>query len=69
MPFDFESVKEFVRCPDCRAELIQDNERLICTNAENRIAYPIKDGIPVLLPDEGTQLSEEEWTELMERHH
>jgi uncharacterized protein len=43
---------EIVACPVCKGKLIYDksNQELICKL--DRLAYPIKDGIPVLLePD------------------
>ena len=67
MPFHLENVGDFVRCPDCHAELVQDGDHLVCTNPDKRTSYPIKDGIPVLLPDEGTQLSEADWKAVMQK--
>lgn len=67
MPFDFDSVKEFLRCPVCHGELVKDDERLVCTNPEQRLAFPIKDGIPILLPDDGTELNQSDWNDIMER--
>lgn len=66
MPFDFDSVGEFLRCPVSRAELVKRDDRLISKDPETRLAYPIKDGIPNLLPDEATTLSEEEWKAAIE---
>ncbi len=43
---------EIVACPVCKGKLIYDksNQELICKL--DRLAYPIKEGIPVLLePD------------------
>lgn len=47
-------------CPVCKGPLLYDkkNRELIC-RAE-KIAFPIKDGIPVLLEDEARELSFEE---------
>jgi hypothetical protein len=47
-------------CPICKGPLLYDkqNKELIC-RAE-KIAFPIKDGIPVLLEDEARELSFEE---------
>lgn len=38
-------------CPKCRAELREETTRaeLVCTSCGAR--YPIRDGIPILLPD------------------
>ncbi|WP_122818370.1 Trm112 family protein [Nocardioides pantholopis] len=42
-------------CPRCRAELAQEThdgtDELVC-QGECRLAYPVRDGIPVLLVDE-----------------
>lgn len=47
-------------CPICKGPLLYDkqNKELIC-RAE-KIAFPIKDGIPVLLEDEARELSFQE---------
>ncbi len=47
-------------CPLCKGPLIYDNKKaeLICK--ADRLAYPIRDDIPVMLEDEARQLAEEE---------
>jgi uncharacterized protein YbaR (Trm112 family) len=44
-------------CPKCRAELRVDDEadELVCTSATCGLAYPVRDGIPVLLIDEARE--------------
>ncbi|MDR2875517.1 MAG: Trm112 family protein [Methylobacillus sp.] len=51
---------EFIVCPLCKSPLThKKNEReLICKPC--RLAFPIKDGIPVLLEDEARALPAEE---------
>ena len=51
---------EIVACPACKGKLNfdKDNNELICKF--DRLAYPIKDGIPVLLELEARTLSSEE---------
>ncbi len=51
---------EILACPECKAPLdyFPEPARLVC-RAE-RIAYPVRDGIPVLLQDEGESLSSEQ---------
>ena len=47
-------------CPVSKAPLIYDKARqeLICK--ESRLAYPIRDGIPVMLEAEARRLSDDE---------
>ncbi|MGH1552172.1 Trm112 family protein [Streptomyces sp. L7] len=42
---------EILACPACRPLKEQDTE-LICTGEDCGLAYPVRDGIPVLLVDE-----------------
>ena len=45
---------EILACPNCHGSLAVDHDRdeLICTTPDCGLAYPVKDGIPVLLIDE-----------------
>ena len=47
-------------CPVCKGELVFDkkNQELICKL--DRLAYPIRDDIPVMLVDEARELDPEE---------
>lgn len=47
-------------CPLCKGPLVykKDNNELICKG--DRLAYPIKDDIPVMLSDEARELPAEE---------
>jgi uncharacterized protein YbaR (Trm112 family) len=57
-----QSLLEILACPACHAPLQvrqlpdppegADAEELVCTNADCRRAYPVRDDIPVLLVDE-----------------
>src|ERR1700689_5349471 len=45
---------DILACPKCHAPLRADDEasELVCTGADCGLAYPVRDGIPVLLIDE-----------------
>ena len=44
-------------CPVSKGSLEEVCDELICN--ESKLAYPIKDGIPVMIPDEARDLSDE----------
>lgn len=45
---------DIAACPACHAKLAIDYEQseLVCTNGRCGLAYPVRDGIPVLIVDE-----------------
>lgn len=47
-------------CPQSKGPLVWDKEaqELLCY--ESKLAYPVRDGIPVLLADEARKLNEDE---------
>ncbi|OEU62909.1 MAG: hypothetical protein BA870_00670 [Desulfuromonadales bacterium C00003094] len=47
-------------CPQCKGALLyqQSRNRLLCESC--RLAYPVRDGIPVLLIDEAEPLTDTE---------
>lgn len=51
---------EILACPLCKGPLHYDRkaQEMIC--AVDRLAYPVRDGIPVMLEDEARQLGSEE---------
>ncbi|QBQ53344.1 Trm112 family protein [Nitrosococcus wardiae] len=51
---------EILACPVCKSSLVyqKTDEELICKAC--RLAYPIRDGIPVMLEEEARQLDPEE---------
>lgn len=48
---------EIIACPVCKGELVynKQNQELLCKL--DRLAYPIKDDIPVMLEEEARELS------------
>ncbi len=54
------ALADIIACPLCKGKLKYDKseEQLICTF--DRLAYPVRDNIPVLLADEARQLTLEE---------
>ena len=47
-------------CPVTKGPLIYDKEKKELISKSARLAYPIRDGIPVMLEDEARTLSTEE---------
>ena len=47
---------ELLVCPKCKGKLVYDKKsnELIC--AEDALAFPVRDGIPVMLEDEARKL-------------
>jgi uncharacterized protein YbaR (Trm112 family) len=51
---------EILVCPVTKGPLRYDRERQELVSRSARLAYPIRDGIPVLLEDEARKLTPEE---------
>ena len=51
---------DILACPICKGKLVfvKDKNELVCK--ADRLAYPIRDDIPVMLEDEARQLAAEE---------
>jgi uncharacterized protein YbaR (Trm112 family) len=51
---------DILACPICKSSLIydKDQQELICK--ADKLAFPIRDDIPVMLEDEARELSSEE---------
>ncbi len=58
---------ELLVCPVTKAPLAYDRERQELLSRSARLAYPIRDGIPVLLEEEARTLSDEELERLPPR--
>ncbi len=41
---------EILACPACKSEVILKNNKIVCTKCKR--AYPIKEGIPIMLIEE-----------------
>ena len=54
------SLLEVLVCPVCRSNLYydKDNKALICKS--DKLSYPIREGIPVMIVEEATKLTLEE---------
>jgi len=68
MSFDFNALESYLVCPQSKAPLVLENETLVACDPENRLRYDIRDGIPLMLVDEATSLSRDEWSQIMSRH-
>ena len=51
---------EILVCPVTKGPLVYDRERQELVSRSARLAYPIRDGIPVLLEEEARKLTAEE---------
>ncbi len=51
---------EILVCPLTKGPLTLDRERQELVSAQAGLAYPIRDGIPIMLVDEARRLDEEE---------
>ena len=51
---------EILVCPVTKGPLVYDKARQELVSKSARLAYPIKDGIPVMLEDEARKLTPEE---------
>lgn len=52
---------EILVCPITKGPLVYDRERQELVSRSARLAYPIRDGIPVMLEEEARKLTEPEW--------
>ena len=51
---------EILVCPVTKGPLVYDKQKEELISKSARLAYPIRDGIPVMLEDEAREISEEE---------
>ena len=67
MTFHFKTLEEVLLCPKSKTKLILDGESLVCIDPECRLQFQIRDEIPIMLIDEATELSVEEWEAVMRK--
>jgi uncharacterized protein YbaR (Trm112 family) len=58
---------ELLVCPVTKGPLDYDRERQELVSRSARLAYPVRDGIPVLLEEQARTLSDEELDQLPAR--
>jgi uncharacterized protein YbaR (Trm112 family) len=51
---------EVLVCPVTRTPLVYDRAKSELVSKAARLAYPVRDGVPVMLPEEARQLGEGE---------
>ncbi len=51
-------------CPVTKGPLVYDKDKQELISRAARLAYPIRDGIPVMLEEEARRISEEEYDKL-----
>lgn len=51
---------EILVCPLTKTRLVYDRERQELVSRAARLAYPIREGIPIMLPDQARELGENE---------
>ncbi|HYC76069.1 MAG TPA: hypothetical protein VEI02_00445 [Planctomycetota bacterium] len=67
MPLDPDFLA-ILRCPETRAALVVDGDRLVSVDGRSRRAYRLDGGdLPILVVEESTVLGEAEWAEAMAR--
>jgi uncharacterized protein YbaR (Trm112 family) len=58
---------EILVCPTTKTPLVYDEARQELISQAARVAYPIRDGVPIMLQDEARPLDEEELRALKRR--
>ncbi|HTL50641.1 MAG TPA: Trm112 family protein [Steroidobacteraceae bacterium] len=55
-----ERLTDILACPICKGPLLwlHDSQEYVCR--ADRLAFPVRDGIPVMLPEEARRLSAED---------
>jgi uncharacterized protein YbaR (Trm112 family) len=55
-----ERLTDILACPVCKGPLkwLHETQEFVCR--ADRLAYPVRDGIPVMLPDEARRLASDD---------
>ncbi len=56
-----EELLDILVCPVTKGPLIYDKERQELISLSARLAYPVRDGLPIMLEDEARNISQEEY--------
>ena len=51
---------DILACPLCKGPLVHQREQAVLVCRADRLAFPIRDGIPVMLEEEATALAAED---------
>jgi uncharacterized protein YbaR (Trm112 family) len=51
---------EILVCPVTHGPLVYDRARAELISQSARLAYPIRDGVPIMLPEEARELSDDD---------
>lgn len=43
---------DILACPKCKTSVILDGDKIVCTNKECGLRYPVREDIPVMLIEE-----------------
>ena len=68
MAFDLKSVADILICPHSGFPFICHGNQLVSQDPVTRYAFGVENEIPKLLPENGEQLSVEQWTFIMKEH-
>lgn len=55
-----EKYLDILVCPKCKAPLVLDREKQELQCKESKLAYPIRDGIPIMLVNEARTMTDAE---------